>query len=63
MVINSDLEKDIKMIIYNDLPHGFLNYDVPQGLKVARKCVDDAANILNELLNYEKQLNKTTNNN
>jgi hormone-sensitive lipase len=38
------------MTVYNDLPHGFLNYDAPQGMKEARTCVDDAANYLDELL-------------
>ena len=32
---------DVKMIIYNDMPHGFLNYDVPGGMKEAVKCVED----------------------
>jgi len=44
------LEKDVKMTVYNDLPHGFLNYDAPRGMPEAKICVQDAANYLNELL-------------
>ena len=39
------------MIVYNGLPHGFLNYDAPNGMKEAKICVKDAANFLMELLN------------
>lgn len=27
---------DIKMTVYNNMPHGFMNFDVPQGLKEAK---------------------------
>lgn len=30
------------MTIYNDMPHGFLNFDVPNGMKEAAVCVNDA---------------------
>ncbi|EAR83697.2 hypothetical protein TTHERM_00827140 (macronuclear) [Tetrahymena thermophila SB210] len=42
--------KDVKMIVYLDMPHGYLNYDAPGGMKYAKKCVDDAANALEEFL-------------
>lgn len=52
MFIKSDLNKDAKMFIYPEMPHGFLNYDVPSGMKEARICVQNACRILKELLNY-----------
>ncbi len=33
------------------MPHGYLNYDVPGGMKYAATCVDDACNFIYELLN------------
>ena len=37
------------MYVYNEFPHGFLNYDVPQGMTEARETVDDAVSLLEEL--------------
>lgn len=37
------------MIVYKEFPHGFLNFDVPQGMKEAKETVRDAAAILLEL--------------
>jgi hormone-sensitive lipase len=44
------LQKDVKMTVYPGMPHGFLNYDAPNGMKEAKVCVEDAAGILKELL-------------
>jgi len=38
------------MTVYPGMPHGFLNYDAPNGMKEAKVCVEDAAGILKELL-------------
>lgn len=32
------------------MPHGFLNYDVPQGMPEAKICVSDTAECIKELL-------------
>jgi len=40
------------MTVYNGMPHGFLNYDAPSGMKEAKVCVQDAADYLKELLSY-----------
>jgi hormone-sensitive lipase len=32
----SDLNKDVKMYVYSEMPHGFLNYDAPSGMKEAK---------------------------
>ena len=37
------------MNVYSEFPHGFLNYDMPQGMDEARKTVDDAVVLLEEL--------------
>lgn len=37
------------MNIYSEFPHGFLNYDIPQGMTEARVAVDDAVVLLEEL--------------
>ncbi|EGR28225.1 hypothetical protein IMG5_181540 [Ichthyophthirius multifiliis] len=42
---------DVKAIAYNDMPHGYLNYDVPGGMKYAAICVEDAAIFMKEILN------------
>lgn len=44
------LNKDVKMVVYNQMPHGFLNYDAPSGMKEAKICVRDASDFLKELL-------------
>lgn len=40
------------MIVYEGMPHGFLNYDAPSGMKEAKVCVKDAGDMLKELLQY-----------
>lgn len=32
------------------MPHGYLNYDVPGGMKYAATCVDDAVAFMKEIL-------------
>ena len=45
------LNKDVKLNVYNCMPHGFLNYDSPaQGMAEAKICVQDSIVLLNELL-------------
>jgi len=45
------LGRDIRMVVYKDMPHGFLGYDTPNGgMKEARECIRDGAAILLELL-------------
>lgn len=46
----SELGRNVKIIIYEGLPHGFLSYDVPQGLPEAKICVNDAVDCMKELL-------------
>ncbi|KAL4469424.1 hypothetical protein ABPG74_004677 [Tetrahymena malaccensis] len=49
-----NLNKDVKMVVYDQMPHGFLNYDAPSGMKEAKQCVQDAADFLKELLSYNQ---------
>ncbi len=44
--IKSDLNRDAEMIVYDHMPHGFLNYDVPNGMKEAKICVEDASKLI-----------------
>ena len=38
------------MTVYRDMPHGFLNYDMPQnGMKESKECIRDSAALLLEL--------------
>lgn len=48
----SNLNVNVKTIIYDEMPHGFLSYDAPQGMSEAKKCVEDAANCIQELINF-----------
>jgi hypothetical protein len=34
------------MTVYDFMPHGFLNYDVPSGMPQARKCVLDTEKLI-----------------
>ncbi|EGR32534.1 hypothetical protein IMG5_079040, partial [Ichthyophthirius multifiliis] len=52
LFIFSDIKKDAKLYVYSEMPHGFLNYDSPNGMKEAKQCVQDAYLILEELINY-----------
>lgn len=38
------------MTVYLYMPHGYLNYDAPGGMKYAKKCVDDACKSIQEFL-------------
>ncbi|CAD8190351.1 unnamed protein product [Paramecium pentaurelia] len=44
------LGKDVKIIEYKWMPHGFLSFDVIQGMKEAEQTVLDAQNIIQNLL-------------
>lgn len=44
------LNKDIKMTVYKDLSHGFLGYDMPGGIRMAKVCIQEAADMIKELL-------------
>lgn len=46
----SKLKKDIRLMIYDEMPHGFLNYDSPKGIPEAKICVNDAAECIRELI-------------
>jgi len=47
------LDKDVKMTVYREMPHGFLSYDVPSGMEEAKICIRDAAEMMKELMNLE----------
>lgn len=36
------------------MPHGFLNYDFPNGIPQAKICIKQAANYMKELLNLNE---------
>jgi hypothetical protein len=38
------------MILYEGMPHGFLSFDTPHGMKEAAVTVNDAQQIIKELL-------------
>jgi len=38
------------MTVYRDLAHGFLGYDMPGGLRMAKVCIKEAADMIKELL-------------
>ncbi|CAD8052530.1 unnamed protein product [Paramecium sonneborni] len=44
------LNKDARLIEYQSMPHGFLSFDVLNGMSEAKQTVIDAQNILYELL-------------
>ena len=44
-----DLDKDINMIIYNEFPHGFLNFEF--AITDAKICIDDTSKLIWELFN------------
>jgi hormone-sensitive lipase len=44
------LNKDFYMIVYTHMPHGFLSFDTPQGWRACKVTVEDAANILQSML-------------
>ncbi|CAD8072658.1 unnamed protein product [Paramecium sonneborni] len=45
------LKKDVKLIEYQSMPHGFLSFDIINGMKEATQTVIDAQNYLFEMLN------------
>ncbi len=42
---------DVKLRVFNGMPHGFLNYDIPNGMKEAKKCIKHGAEMIEELIN------------
>jgi len=44
------LKKDVKMVVYTEMPHGFLSYDVPNGMKESKQCILETAAIIKELM-------------
>lgn len=38
------------------MPHGFLNYGIPNGISQAKKCVKDSCEILLEMLENKKKI-------
>lgn len=49
------LERDVSMIIYKDMTHGFLGYAFPGGMNIAKKCVKDSIEMLKELLTRKEE--------
>ena len=43
--------RDVKLTIYEDMSHGFLNFNTIKGMKETGICVDDGVIFLNELIN------------
>ncbi|KRW99040.1 hypothetical protein PPERSA_11641 [Pseudocohnilembus persalinus] len=43
------------LLIYTGLKHGYLNWDVPFGIRLARKCIDDASEAMLQF--YKQDLN------
>jgi len=43
------LERDVLMIVYREMTHGFLGFDVPMGMTETHVCVEEAANLMKEL--------------
>ena len=39
------------MVLYKDMPHGFLNYGIPNGISCAKMCVKESCAILAEIMN------------
>ena len=48
-IFYSQLKKDVNLIVYENLPHGFLSYDVPRGMKESHLTIHECANILKKL--------------
>ena len=44
------LQHDAKMIVYKEMPHGFLNYDVPSGMPQSKQCIIESAELIRDLL-------------
>lgn len=42
-------------MIYDEMPHGFLNYDSPKGIPEAKICVNEAMDCIRELI-YLKEM-------
>lgn len=36
------------------MPHGFLNYGIPNGISQAKKCVNDSSEIFQEIMTILK---------
>jgi len=45
---------DVFLTVYRDMCHGFLGYDVPMGMAESKVCIQDAANMIAELLEKVK---------
>jgi hormone-sensitive lipase len=44
------LKKDAKLIVYQHMPHGFLSYDVPNGMAESKLCIAETAAIIKDLM-------------
>ena len=44
------MNHDVKMIVYQDLAHGFLGYDVAGRFNIVKRCIREGAEMLCELL-------------
>jgi len=49
------LDRDVSMVVYKDMTHGFLGYAFPGGMNIAKKCVRDSIEMLKELLTRKNE--------
>ncbi|EGR27054.1 hypothetical protein IMG5_202350 [Ichthyophthirius multifiliis] len=45
-----DLGRSAEIIVYENMPHGFLNYDFPNIMREAKVCIQDAGKLIQKLL-------------
>mmetsp|Transcript_12581 Transcript_12581/g.10793 ORF Transcript_12581/g.10793 Transcript_12581/m.10793 type:complete len:149 (+) Transcript_12581:1487-1933(+) len=43
------LNKNVNLIVYKGIPHGFLGYDVPLGMSEVKGAIDESGQIIKEL--------------
>lgn len=48
------LDKNVRMVMYKELTHGFLNYDVPLAIRQVSKCIEEGSLMLREMLDMAK---------
>jgi len=48
---------DVRLIVYKDMCHGFLGYDVPMGMPESKVCIKDAADMILELMEQAETTN------
>lgn len=53
--MNRKLKRDIRMTVYHEMTHGFLGFDVPMGMMEAHVCVEESAEMINELFRMKQE--------